>query len=140
MIELQKYKKNEKNKEKLQNLETSVYKSANNRSGRHFRGQFLRNSVNWATLLPRGAGRRMERVQQPMRRAVCDPFAPSGRPPRFAHLFHGDEEEVVTPLGHGDDAIIVHADRDGQIAVFMKDPAAVEAVEQIVRDLEHPAG
>ena len=57
-----------------------------------------------------------------------------------ARLFCGDEEEVVTPLGDGTYAVVVHADRGCQVVVFAEKFATVEAVEQVVGDLQHPAG
>ena len=115
MIDLQKYKKNEKNKEKLLFLESGEGETDRN----HPKPELFSGFLN-LIFFDNRSGRRFSE--------------------RAFRLFRSDEEEVVTPFGHGSEAIVLHADGGCQVVVFAEEFATVEAVEQVVGDLQHPAG
>ena len=62
-----------------------------------------------------------------------------GRIVSVPELFPGDVEEVEAPFADGTDAVVVHADRRREVGVAREQPAAVDAVEQIVGELQQAA-
>ena len=54
-------------------------------------------------------------------------------------LFRCYEQQIEALFGGGADVVVRHLDRGCKLGVFLKQSAAVDAVEDIVRDLEHPA-
>ena len=58
-------------------------------------------------------------------------------PPRS---LHGRVEQVEALPADRADAVVVHADRGREVGILPEQPAAVEAVEQVVGQLQHPAG
>ena len=54
-------------------------------------------------------------------------------------LFRCYEQQIEALFGVGADGVVAHCDRGGQLVVFLEQAAAVDAVEDIVWNLEHPA-
>lgn len=63
----------------------------------------------------------------------------SGRNHLFVLLFR-DIEQVEAVVRYRSDAVVFHGDRTGQGVVVPEQASAVEAVEQVVGELQHPPG
>lgn len=65
---------------------------------------------------------------------------PAGLTGGLGVMFFRDIEQVEAVVRYRSDAVVLHGDRPGQGVVVPEQASAVEAVEQVVGELQHPPG